>query len=175
MAFSWRNLAGPDPNPMTVNECLAIQGLCRELDSEAVIVQIGAERGTSTLAIREVMPYAKFYSIDIGETVGETENLKRAALNPVVRLVGKSQGMDWDNGEIDFLFIDGDHRYEGVKGDIETWVPRVRDGGIVAFHDYIEPPIPQHIKGRVYYAVEEKRADIGKEIMRAERLLVFKK
>lgn len=38
-------------------------------------------------------------------------------------------------GGIDFLFIDGDHRYEGVKMDFEMYSPLVRTGGLVAFHD----------------------------------------
>jgi predicted O-methyltransferase YrrM len=37
--------------------------------------------------------------------------------------------------EIDFLFIDGDHTYKGVKTDFEMYAPLVRGGGIVAFHD----------------------------------------
>jgi predicted O-methyltransferase YrrM len=36
---------------------------------------------------------------------------------------------------IDFLFIDGDHRYEGVKRDYELYAPLVRSGGLIAFHD----------------------------------------
>lgn len=36
---------------------------------------------------------------------------------------------------IDFLFIDGDHSYEGVKQDFEMYAPFVRPGGIIAFHD----------------------------------------
>ena len=36
---------------------------------------------------------------------------------------------------IDFLFIDGDHTYEGVKADFEMYSPLVRRGGLVAFHD----------------------------------------
>jgi predicted O-methyltransferase YrrM len=42
-----------------------------------------------------------------------------------------------DGNKIDFLFIDGDHRYEGVKQDFEMYSPLVRKGGIVAFHDII--------------------------------------
>jgi predicted O-methyltransferase YrrM len=36
---------------------------------------------------------------------------------------------------LDFLLIDGDHTYEGVKQDFLMYAPLVRKGGIVAFHD----------------------------------------
>jgi predicted O-methyltransferase YrrM len=36
----------------------------------------------------------------------------------------------------DFLFIDADHRYEAVRGDLLAWSPKVRRGGIIACHDY---------------------------------------
>ena len=39
--------------------------------------------------------------------------------------------------EVDFLFIDGDHTYEGVRSDFEMYAPLVRDGGVVAFHDVV--------------------------------------
>lgn len=38
---------------------------------------------------------------------------------------------------IDLLFIDGDHSYEGVKEDIRLWLPKVKFGGFVLFHDYV--------------------------------------
>ncbi|NTW91009.1 MAG: class I SAM-dependent methyltransferase, partial [Erysipelotrichaceae bacterium] len=38
---------------------------------------------------------------------------------------------------LDFVFIDAGHRYEEVKADIEAWYPKVRKGGIVSGHDYI--------------------------------------
>jgi cephalosporin hydroxylase len=45
------------------------------------------------------------------------------------------------NGKkIDFLFIDGDHTYEGVKKDFELYSPLVGAGGIVAFHDIAVHP-----------------------------------
>ena len=36
---------------------------------------------------------------------------------------------------LDFVFIDGDHTYEGVKQDFELYSPLVRRGGIIALHD----------------------------------------
>ena len=48
---------------------------------------------------------------------------------------------------LDFLFIDGDHRYEGVKRDYEMYSPLVRPGGIIAFHDIV--PGPEEFVGGV--------------------------
>jgi predicted O-methyltransferase YrrM len=42
--------------------------------------------------------------------------------------------------KIDFLFIDGDHTYEGVKKDFEMYSPLVRKRGIMAFHDICPHP-----------------------------------
>jgi cephalosporin hydroxylase len=38
---------------------------------------------------------------------------------------------------LDFLFIDGDHTYDGVKQDFADYAPLVRPGGLVAFHDIV--------------------------------------
>jgi predicted O-methyltransferase YrrM len=40
---------------------------------------------------------------------------------------------------VDFLFIDGDHSYEGVRSDFETYQSLVRPGGIIALHDITAP------------------------------------
>jgi predicted O-methyltransferase YrrM len=37
--------------------------------------------------------------------------------------------------KLDFLFIDGDHSYDGVREDFKMYAPLVRDGGLIAFHD----------------------------------------
>jgi predicted O-methyltransferase YrrM len=40
-----------------------------------------------------------------------------------------------DNQPVNFLFIDGDHSYNGVKQDFEMYLPLVKSPGIIAFHD----------------------------------------
>lgn len=40
---------------------------------------------------------------------------------------------DWS---LDFVYIDGDHRYAAVMDDLTIWSRKVRSGGIVAGHDY---------------------------------------
>ena len=39
--------------------------------------------------------------------------------------------------KLDYLFIDGDHTYDGVKRDFEMYSPLVRSGGMIAFHDIV--------------------------------------
>jgi predicted O-methyltransferase YrrM len=46
--------------------------------------------------------------------------------------------------KLDFLFIDGDHTYEGVKQDFEMYAPLVRKGGTVVFHDIAEHLPEEH-------------------------------
>lgn len=37
---------------------------------------------------------------------------------------------------LDFVYIDGDHRYESVKMDIDLYRKLIKPGGIIAGHDY---------------------------------------
>jgi predicted O-methyltransferase YrrM len=39
--------------------------------------------------------------------------------------------------QIDFLFIDGDHRYDAVRADYERYGALVRRGGLIALHDIV--------------------------------------
>jgi predicted O-methyltransferase YrrM len=54
--------------------------------------------------------------------------------------------------EWDFIYIDGLHTYEGVKTDIQNYLPLVKKGGVIGGHDYTDK-IP-HLVG-VYQAVNE--------------------
>ena len=42
-----------------------------------------------------------------------------------------------DGAAVDILFIDGDHRLEGVTRDFELWHDLVRTGGSIVFHDIL--------------------------------------
>jgi len=55
-----------------------------------------------------------------------------------LRQTGAEAGRTYakENGApIDFIFFDGDHTYEGLQGDWETWAPLVAPGGVAAIHD----------------------------------------
>jgi len=50
----------------------------------------------------------------------------------------------------DFIYIDGCHKYECVKKDIENSLKKLKRGGILAGHDFTNEP---HLQG-VYEAVQ---------------------
>jgi cephalosporin hydroxylase len=74
--------------------------------------------------------------VDIGDATAEQYFDKRPPI-----IVGDSKSPDtFDKVKtavpvIDFLFIDGDHSYEGVSSDFQMYSPLVRSGGLVGFHD----------------------------------------
>lgn len=43
-----------------------------------------------------------------------------------------------EDGQLVGVLIDGDHRYEACKADIEAWMPKVKPGGWIAGHDYTD-------------------------------------
>jgi len=45
-----------------------------------------------------------------------------------------------DGRKVDFVFIDGDHTYEGVKRDFEMYSPLLSSSGLLAFHDIVVHP-----------------------------------
>jgi predicted O-methyltransferase YrrM len=57
--------------------------------------------------------------------------------------------------EIDFLFIDGDHTYEGVAKDYANYAPLVRNGGVIGFHD-IRSPDPSYGVPRLWNELKQK-------------------
>ena len=73
-----------------------------------------------------------------------------------------------DNRKIDFLFIDGDHRYRGVKKDFQLYSSLVKPNGLIVFHDILHhTKIPEckvekfwnEIKSKYKHAEFADRAD----------------
>jgi cephalosporin hydroxylase len=124
--------------------------LCRELVRlrPKLLCEIGAARG-GTLAIfaSVAAPDARILSLDM-QYPSSWPTLYQSLKRPAQRIVclesdshsGEtlSRVKQWLSGaRFDFLFIDADHSYAGVKADYEMYGPLVRPGGIIAFHDIV--------------------------------------
>jgi len=55
----------------------------------------------------------------------------------------------------DYVYLDADHTYEGCKRDIKAWWPNVRQGGILAGHDYVDVKARSGAQFGVVNAVDE--------------------
>lgn len=54
-----------------------------------------------------------------------------------IRADSKEAIKNWNqNDKISILHIDGDHSYEGVKADMDNYIPLVVNGGIIIIDDY---------------------------------------
>lgn len=54
----------------------------------------------------------------------------------LIKATGGEASCQFEDGSLDFAYIDGDHSLEGIFTDIYSWTPKIRTGGIVAGHDY---------------------------------------
>lgn len=72
----------------------------------------------------------------------------------IVREPSPEAAAQFRDGQFDFVFIDAQHQYLGAKKDLEAWWPKVRPGGILAGHDYLDGLLPEGDFG-VKSAVDE--------------------
>jgi len=107
------------------------------------ILEIGSARGGTALYWANMIgDDGIVYSVDIANEkkcyVG-TEFEKQ-----IIEMVGDTHDVSFKQkicdevGEVDVLFIDGDHTKEGVKDDFNSFKHLVRKGGFIVLHDIID-------------------------------------
>ena len=121
--------------PKTVVEIGTAQGgtlflWCRLANPQATIVSIDLPGGIHGGGY----PYWKSWIYQRFPLTGQKLHLLRGDSHQPEMLARLKSVLPGD-GKVDFLFIDGDHTYEGVKADFEMYSPLVRPGGLVVFHD----------------------------------------
>ena len=130
----------------------------------AAVCEIGAAGGGTTLLLAEsAAPDAVIVTLDLAFTRSRQAALKEFARagQRLVCLKEDSHGPEaiaavrdcLAGRELDVLYLDGDHSYEGVKSDFELFTPLVRAGGLVVFHDIV----PDY---RTRYGIETS-SDVG--------------
>lgn len=120
------------------------------------VCEIGTARGGSYYVWNRYLNATKYISIDLpggqfggGHSIRRTKFLGEICRCPEAEQVflrGNSHSSEiatrvketLGERDIDFLFIDGDHTYDGVKDDFDRYSSFVADGGLIAFHDIVE-------------------------------------
>lgn len=102
---------------------------------------------------------------------GSLELLRMTSLEAAARFADES---------LDFVYIDGDHRFPAVAADLAAWTYKVKRGGIISGHDYqinrldARDPMVTHvapalwswlgiIRQRHWYVIGRERAAPGEK------------
>lgn len=150
-AFKW-NYRGYSITPLQEKEeFLEFSRYIRNNINELkMVAEVGtANGGTAFLLSRLVSPHSTIITIDLHRyKEWKYEIMSNFAIksdSKIEFVTGDTRSEDTlklfeeklKGRELDLLFIDGDHRYLGVKKDFENLSRYVRRGGIIAFHDIV--------------------------------------
>lgn len=138
-------------------------------------IEIGVERGLYSESILSNSHILKLYLCDpwkhlddyndinntddniqeqkLAETIARLNRFKDRL--EILRMLSQDATKLFYDESLDFVYIDGNHKYEYVLEDIESWYPKVRNGGIIAGHDFLNGDIPNAGKFGVRQAVTE--------------------
>lgn len=127
---------------------------------DLVVAELGVFLGGSTLEILNRCNIKKYYAVDLWEFFedGMSENLgipqylywrgsdqcykdivEKLKDFPQVEIIRESTHeahRHVKDNELDFCWIDANHSYDYVYKDIELWLPKVKEGGVISGDDW---------------------------------------
>jgi hypothetical protein len=111
--------------------------------------EIGVEKGLFSRCICDMVPGVKLYCVDPWapynkQSKEREDKLYKYAMDrlvgcnvEVMRMSSLEASQKIVDRSLDFVYIDALHDFDSVMMDIILWTPKVRSGGIVSGHDYV--------------------------------------
>jgi hypothetical protein len=103
-------------------------GELEKIPAGGTYLEVGVDKGRSLWVATQVRKDVRICGVDV-------------RVDPMILGTEFTQGdsvevsKTWADKSIDLIFIDGDHTYEGCKRDIIAWMPKLKDNGVMLFHD----------------------------------------
>ena len=134
-------------------------------------VEIGVYKGDNSVNILQNLQIKKLYLVDsyeVYENYSEQPVLLKQAEAMATEKLSKykdkihfiklksSDAVHLIPDDLDFVYIDGNHKYEYVKQDIENYYPKLKIGGILAGHDFKAKPHEEGVEKAVEEFVRKK-------------------
>lgn len=118
-------------------------------------VEVGVRDGGYSEVLCKAIPNLKLYGIDPYEPhQGYRDHVRKSTFEAFeheahdkldkypnytfVRDYSAAAAEKFDDGSLDFVYIDGDHSFYNATQDIELWSKKVRPGGIISGDDYFK-------------------------------------
>ena len=86
------------------------------------------------------------------------------ARSEIIRSTSAQAALCFRDGQLDVVYLDAQHHHEAVTQDLALWYPKVRKGGVLAGHDYVNGQMQQGAFG-VKSAVDEFARERGLKLM----------
>lgn len=108
--------------------------------ANAVVAELGTGQGVSTEVFAILC--GAVYSFDLNPNWDwSNDDIGVVSRWSNVHLINKDAAYaasDYNDGHFDALYVDELHDYDSVISDLTAWVPKVRRGGVISGHDYLE-------------------------------------
>jgi len=140
--YPWQELGvWAEPDPCTIHLHWVFYSLLKFRNArhpqQTVEIGIGRGYGTYLFGMFAKEEGGHHAAIDVASApIQRAVKIRDKFDLPVEVIQADSKEVDWTGKPIDLIFIDGNHTYDGVIGDIDNFVHLVRRNGLVFFHDY---------------------------------------
>jgi predicted O-methyltransferase YrrM len=127
---------------LMIDEAAYLYRLVRSLTAP-VVVEIGRYQGGTTVLL--AVAGGRVLSLDVDPAIVRSDDLLKRVLeryglrSNVTIEIADSRAYPVELAAYDVVFVDGDHTYEGVRTDVERWLPGVTAGGHLILHDAFIP------------------------------------
>lgn len=134
------------------------------VNEPSVYLEIGCYAGASAILMLQ-RPRSTVITVDLGYPISKDIAIKNISVNnPYNNVFNYIEGNSHDisifeqvkslSSQVDILFIDGDHTYNGVIKDYYMYEKLVKSGGYIVFDDYNDRIHSPEVKTAVTYIVD---------------------
>lgn len=145
--------------------------------SDPVIAEVGVFEGFLTDKVKKHLSFGKYHLVDPWKEYNDhlgSMNFPQEIWDSVYRTVCErftgdkfvihrkpsvEAAKEVEDGSLDFVYIDGDHRKSEVLADIRAWYPKVKTGGIISGHDFVEKEVYSGVFQFIYDHAIKNNAD----------------
>lgn len=107
-----------------------------EKNNYSSMIEVGVRDGRTTFYLLDNIPCLKIYAVDLNPNLFYNDSIQQKYGDRLIPIKGNSSEVVDFCPNVDLIFIDADHSYEGCKLDILAYKSKLNPGGTFSGHDY---------------------------------------